>query len=544
MIRTSEVSLAFGGQKLFKEVSISFTPGNCYGLIGANGSGKSTFLKILAGDIQPDAGSVIVNPDLRVALLRQDQFAFDEYTPLQTVIMGHTRLYKIMQERDALYAKPELSEAEGIRAGELEGEFAELNGYDADSEAATLLDRLGVGEELLNLPMKALEAGKKIRVLLAQAIFGNPDVLLLDEPTNHLDLKTITWLENFLYNFQNTVVVVSHDRHFLNKVCTHIADVDFGKIQLYVGNYDFWYQASQLAMQQKKDSDKRATDKIAELQAFVQRFSANASKSKQASARKKLIEKLTPEEMPASSRRTPFIAFKPDRRCGDKILEVNDVSKSIDGVPVLENLSFRVNAEDKIALIGTNNVAKTVLFQILAGELQPDHGFIKWGQTITWTYGPKDNAEYFLKDQAVIDWLRQYTTSEDTNFIRGFLGRMLFSGDEAMKSIGVLSGGERARCMLSRMMISGANVLLLDEPTNHLDLESISSLNDGVARFSDVVIFSSHDHQFVNTVANRIIEFTPGGIIDKVSTFDEYLEDPAVQALRDNLYRQHAEVEL
>jgi ATPase subunit of ABC transporter with duplicated ATPase domains len=544
MIRTNAVSLAFGGQKLFKEVTISFTPGNCYGLIGANGSGKSTFLKILAGDIQPDAGEVLVNPGLRVALLRQDQFAFDEYTPLQTVIMGYTRLYQVMQERDALYALGEMTEAQGLRAGELEGEFAELNGYDADSEAATLLDRLGVGEDLLNQPMKALEAGKKIRVLLAQALFGNPDVLLLDEPTNHLDLKTITWLENFLYNFQNTVVVVSHDRHFLNKVCTHIADVDFGKIQLYVGNYDFWYQASQLAMQQKKDADKRATDKIAELQAFVQRFSANASKSKQASARKKLIEKLTPEEMPASSRRTPFIGFKPDRRCGDKILEVNDVSKSIDGVPVLENLSFRVNAEDKIALIGTNNVAKTTLFRILAGELEPDRGFIKWGQTITWTYGPMDNADYFRKEQTVLEWLRQYTASEDTNFIRGFLGRMLFSGDEATKSISVLSGGERARCMLSRMMISGANVLLLDEPTNHLDLESISSLNDGVARFSDVVIFSSHDHQFVNTVANRIIEFTPGGVIDKVTTFDEYLEDPGVQALRDNLYHQHSEVEL
>ncbi len=544
MIRTNNVSLAFGGQKLFTDVTISFTPGNCYGLIGANGAGKSTFLKILAGDIQSDAGEVIVNPDMRVALLRQDQFAYDEYTPLQTVIMGHTRLYKVMQERDALYAKPEMTEEEGIRAGELEGEFAELNGYDADSEAATLLDRLGVGEDLINSPMKTLEAGKKIRVLLAQALFGNPDVLLLDEPTNHLDLKTVTWLENFLYNFQNTVVVVSHDRHFLNKVCTHIADVDFAKIRLYVGNYDFWYQASQLAMQQKKDADKRATEKIADLQAFVQRFSANASKSKQASARKKLIEKLTPEEMPASSRRTPFIHFKPERRCGDKILEVNNLSKSIDGVPVLQNLSFRVNAEDKIALIGTNNVAKTTLFRILAGELEPDEGFIKWGQTITWTYGPKDNAEYFLKEQPVIDWLRQYTTSDDTNYIRGFLGRMLFSGEEAMKSISVLSGGERARCMLSRMMISGANVLLLDEPTNHLDLESISSLNDAVAKFSDVVIFSSHDHQFVNTVANRIIEFTPGGIIDKVTTFDEYLEDPAVQALRDNLYHSHAEVEL
>jgi ATPase subunit of ABC transporter with duplicated ATPase domains len=544
MIRTTDVSLAFGGQKLFKEVSISFTPGNCYGLIGANGSGKSTFLKILAGDLAPDAGQVLLNPGLRVALLRQDQFAFDEFTPLQTVIMGHPRLHAVMQARDALYAQEKMTEAEGIRAGELEGEFAELNGYDADSEAATLLDRLGVGEDLLNQPMKTLEAGKKIRVLLAQALFGNPDVLLLDEPTNHLDLKTITWLENFLYNFQNTVIVVSHDRHFLNKVCTHIADVDYGKIRLYVGNYDFWYQASQLALQQKKDADKRATEKIAELQAFVQRFSANASKSKQASARKKLIEKLTPEEMPASSRRTPFVFFKADRPCGDKILEVNDVSKTVDGVPVLQHLSFRANAEDKIALIGTNNVAKTTLFQILAGELAPDQGFVKWGQTITWTYGPKDNAGYFLREQTVLEWLRQYTTSDDTNYIRGFLGRMLFSGDEAMKSIGVLSGGERARCMLSRMMISGANALLLDEPTNHLDLESISALNDAVAKFPEVVIFSSHDHQFVNTVANRIIEFVPGGIIDKVTTFDEYLEDPAVQALRDNLYHQHADVEL
>lgn len=544
MIRTTNISLSYGGQKLFQDVTITFSPGNCYGLIGANGAGKSTFLKILAGVIPADSGEIILAKDQRVALLKQDQFAFDDYTPMETVIMGHPHLYEVMKEREALYAKGEMTEEEGARVGDLEGEFAEMNGYDAESEAATLLEKLGVGEDLMNQPMKSLEAGKKIRVLLAQALFGNPDVLLLDEPTNHLDLKTIDWLENFLANFKNTVVVVSHDRHFLNRVCTHIADVDFGKIQVYTGNYDFWYQASQLAMQQKKNAEKRATDKIAELQAFVQRFSANASKSKQASSRKKLIEKLTPEELPQSSRRTPFVHFKAERKCGDQILEVTDLSKSVDGVAVLENLSFRVNAGDRIALIGTNNVAKTTLFQILTGEIKPDSGSFKWGQTITWSYGPKDNADYFREDKPIIDWLRQYTNNDDTAFIRGFLGRMLFSGEEAMKKLSVLSGGERARCMLSRMMMSGANVLLLDEPTNHLDLESISALNDAVAKFPEVVLFSSHDHQFVSTSANRIIEFVPGGIIDRVTTFDEYLEDQTIQELRDRMYRGHAEVSL
>jgi len=544
MISATNVSLAFGGQILFNDVNVQFTPGNCYGLIGANGAGKSTFLKVLSGDLVPDKGAVVTGKDQRIAILQQNQFAFDEFKPLETVLMGHKRLYQIMQERDALYDQGELSEEDGFRAGELEGEFAELNGYDAESEAATLLDRLGVGGELLDTPIKALEAGHKIRVLLAQALFGNPDILLLDEPTNHLDLKTITWLENFLYNFQNTVVVVSHDRHFLNKVCTHIADLDYGKIQIYVGNYDFWYQASQLAAQQKKDANKRKVEKIAELQAFVQRFSANASKSKQASARKKLIEKLTPDEIPASSRRTPFVQFKPERKCGDIILEIDGLCKSVDGVPLLKNLSLTVNTGDKIALVGTNNVAKTTLFQILAGELEADSGAFKWGQTITWTYGPKDNAAYFRTEQTVIEWLRQFTKSDDDNYIRGFLGRMLFSGDEAMKHIGVLSGGERARCMISRMMLSGANILLLDEPTNHLDLESISALNEGVMRFPEVVLFSSHDHQFVNTVANRIVEFTPGGVIDKVTTFDEYLEDAEVQRLRDQLCHGHQDAEL
>ena len=544
MISTNNISLAFGGQKLFKDVSIQFTDGNCYGLIGANGSGKSTFLKIMAGDTEPDSGEVIVGKGQRVAVLRQDQFAFDEYTPLETVIMGHQRLFAVMQERDELYAKPEMTEAEGMRVGELEGEFAEMDGYDAEAEAATLLDRVGVGKDLLAVPMKNIEAGKKIRVLLAQALFGNPEVLLLDEPTNHLDLKTIMWLEGFLYNFKNTVIVVSHDRHFLNKVCTHIADLDYHKIQLFVGNYDFWYQASQLVMKQKKDANKRQLEKIDELKVFVQRFSANASKSKQASARKKLIEKLTPEEMPTSSRRTPFIHFKPERACGDRILEIEGLGKDMAGMQLLNNINLTVNKGDKIALVGSNNVAKTTLFEILKGKLEPDSGNYKWGQTITTTYGPKDNAEYFKIAGSVIDWLRQFINSDDENYIRGFLGRILFSGDEIQKNINVLSGGEKARCMLSRMMLSGANVLIFDEPTNHLDLESISALNEAVMKYPEVVLFTSHDHQFVNTVANRIIEITPNGLIDRVTTFDEYMEDPKVVVQRDELYHHHEELDL
>ncbi len=544
MISSSSVSLAFGGQKLFSDVSVQFTAGNCYGLIGANGSGKSTFLKILAGQIEPDNGEVVVGKGQRVAILRQDQFAFDDYTPLETVIMGHQKLYAVMKERDALYAKARMSDEEGMRAGELEGEFAEMNGYDAESDAATLLDRVGVAKELLQAPMKTLEAGKKIRVLLAQALFGNPEVLLLDEPTNHLDLKTITWLEGFLYNFKNTVVVVSHDRHFLNKVCTHIADLDYNKISLYTGNYDFWYQASQLAMQQKKDAAKRQLEKIEELKVFVQRFSANASKSKQASARKKLIEKLTPEELPASSRRTPFIHFKPERACGDRILDVEGLGKTLDGVEVLKNVNLTVNKGDKIAFVGSNNVAKTTLFQILTGELAPDEGGFKWGQTITWSYGPKDNSTFFTAKLSVIDWLHQYTKSDDDNYIRGFLGRMLFSGDEIQKDISVLSGGEKARCMLARMMLMEGNALVLDEPTNHLDLESISALNDAVIKFPEVVLLASHDHQFVNTVANRIVEFLPGGFIDRVCSFDEYMENPDVQKRRDDLYHGHQELDI
>ncbi|MCD4814539.1 ATP-binding cassette domain-containing protein [bacterium] len=544
MISTNNVSLAFGGQKLFKDVSIQFTDGNCYGLIGANGSGKSTFLKILSGDIESDAGQVVVGKGQRIAILRQDQFAFDAYTPLETVIMGHKQLYAVMQERDALYAKPEMSEDEGMRVGELEGEFAEMGGYDADSEAASLLDRVGVGEALINQSMKTIEAGKKIRVLLAQALFGNPDVLLLDEPTNHLDLKTITWLEGFLYNFKNTVIVVSHDRHFLNKVCTHIADLDYNRIQLYVGNYDFWYQASQLVMQQKKDAAKRQLDKIEELKVFVQRFSANASKSKQASARKKLIEKLTPDQLPASSRRTPFIHFKPLRACGDRILEIENMGKTVEGVQLLNKINLTVRRKDKIALVGSNNVAKSTLLKILSGELTPDTGTYKWGQTITMIDGPKDNARYFQSDVSVIDWLRQFTQSDDENYIRGFLGRMLFSGDEIQKKIQVLSGGEKARCMLSRMMLAESNVLIFDEPTNHLDLETISSLNEAVMKFSEVVLFTSHDHQFVNTVANRIIEITPGGLIDQTCTFDEYMENSKVAQMRDELYHQHQDLDL
>jgi ATPase subunit of ABC transporter with duplicated ATPase domains len=544
MISATNVSLAFGGQVLFNDVTVQFTPGNCYGLIGANGSGKTTFLKVLAGEIAPDKGTVVTGRGQRIAILEQNQFAYDEFKPLETVLMGHKRLYQVLREREALYALPEMSAEEGSRAGELEGELADLNGYEAESEAAALLDRLGVSGDLLAQPIKALEAGKRIRVLLAQALFGDPDILLLDEPTNHLDLKTITWLENFLYHFENTVIVVSHDRHFLNKVCTHIADVDYGKIKLYTGNYEFWYEASQLAQQQRKDSDKRKLERIAELQAFVQRFSANASKSKQASARKKLIEKLTPEDLPTSSRRTPFVSFKPDRPCGDVILEISGLSKAVDGVPALQDLTLSVRSHDKIALVGSNTLAKTTLFRVLTGELEPDRGTFKWGQTITWTYGPKDNAGYFRSELSVLDWLKQYTQSDDDNYIRGFLGRMLFSGDEAMKPVSVLSGGERARCMLSRMMLSGANVVLMDEPTNHLDLESISAVNDGVVRFPEVVLFSSHDHQFVDTVANRIIEFTPGGLIDKVTTFEEYLENPDVQRQRDELFHKHEDLDL
>jgi len=545
MIAASNVTLSYGKRVLFKDVNIKFTPGNCYGLIGANGAGKSTFLKILAGEIEPDKGEIIIGPRERIAVLRQDQFAFDEETVFNTVIMGHEQLYRVMVERETLYAKADFSEEDGARSAVLEAEFAEMNGYEAESEAAVLLNGLGVPEELRHKRMKELEGGDKVRVLLAQALFGSPDVLLLDEPTNNLDLKSISWLEDFLYRFPNTVIVVSHDRHFLNQVCTHTADIDFGRIQVYVGNYDFWYHAAQLNLKQKQNENRKVSEKAEELKAFIQRFSSNASKAKQATSRKKLLDKLTLEDMPTSSRKYPHVVFKPERPCGDIILEIQGLSKEIEGVQVLNNFDLIVRKGDKIAFVGSNSLAKTTLFQILAGEIEPDSGSFRWGVTITSAYFPKENSSYFANDLNLIEWLGQFSPpTEGETFARGFLGRMLFSGEEAMKKTSVLSGGERVRCMLSRMMLTGANALILDEPTNHLDLESITALNDGLIAFTEVILFASHDHEFVSTVANRIIEITPGGVIDRVMGFEEYLEDTDVSRERDNLYHCHAELSL
>jgi len=544
MISASNVALAYGKRVIFKDVNIKFTPGNCYGLIGATGAGKSTFLKILAGEAEADKGEIIVTPGERIAMLRQDQFAFDEESVFNTVIMGHKRLFEVMAEREAIYAKGDFSEADGIRSGELEAEFAEMNGYEAEAEAAVLLNGLGIPEELRHKRMKELEAGDKVRVLLAQALFGNPDILLLDEPTNHLDLKSIAWLEDFLFRFPNTVIVVSHDRHFLNQVCTHVADIDFGKITVYVGNYDFWYQASQLTLKQKQDENRKVTDKANELKEFIQRFSSNASKAKQATSRKKLLEKLTVEELPVSSRKYPFVVFKPERACGDIILEIKGLRKKIDGVEVLGGLDLIVNKGDKVAFVGGDSLAKTTIFQIIAGELQPDAGTFRWGVTITSAYFPKENSAYFDNELNLIEWLCQFPPCDGESFARGFLGRMLFSGDEATKKTKVLSGGEKVRCMLSRMMLAGANALILDEPTNHLDLESITALNNGLIAFSEVILFASHDHQFVSTVANRIVELTPAGVIDRVMSFDDYLENADVARLRDQLFAGHRELNL
>ncbi|MFK5953519.1 MAG: ATP-binding cassette domain-containing protein [Desulfobacterium sp.] len=541
MISTNNITLAYGKRVLFKDVNIKFAPGNCYGLIGANGAGKSTFLKILSGDIESDSGTVSVGSRERIAILRQDHFAFDEETVLNTVIMGHKELYTIMAERDALYAKPDFSEEDGIKSGELEVEFAEMDGYDAEPEAAVLLNNLDIPESLHQKKMKDLEGGEKVRVLLAQALFGNPDVLLLDEPTNNLDIKSIAWLEDFLYRFQNTVIVVSHDRHFMNQVCTHIADIDFSQIAVYVGNYDFWYQASQLNLKQKQAENKKVTNRANELKAFIQRFSSNASKSKQATSRKKLLEKLTIEDMPVSSRKYPFICFTPERSCGNVILEVEGLSKTIDGEKVLNDVSFIVNGGDKIAFMGANSVAKTTLFQILAGELEPDSGSFRWGITISHSLFPKEHSAYFSGDCSLIQWLLQFAPpTEGESFARTFLGRMLFSGEEATKKINVLSGGEKVRCMLSRMMLAESNVLMLDEPTNHLDLESITALNDSLAKFKEVILFTSHDHEFVNTVANRIIEITPGGVIDRFMTFEDYLKSTEVAKLREAMMQKAA----
>ncbi|MFJ8265237.1 ABC-F family ATP-binding cassette domain-containing protein [Peribacillus asahii] len=539
MITVNNVGLRYGDRKLFEDVNIKFTPGNCYGLIGANGAGKSTFLKILSGEIEAQSGDVHMGPGERLAVLKQNHFEYEEEEVLKVVIMGHERLYQVMQEKDAIYMKEDFTDEDGMRAAELEGEFADMNGWEADSEAAILLKGLGIGEDLHYKKMAELTGGEKVKVLLAQALFGKPDVLLLDEPTNHLDLKAIQWLEEFLINFENTVIVVSHDRYFLNKVCTHIADLDFGKIKIYVGNYDFWYESSQLALKMAQDANKKKEEKIKELQAFVARFSANASKSSQATSRKKLLDKITLDDIQPSSRRYPYVAFTPDREIGNDLLRVEGISKTIDGVKVLDNVSFIMNKDDKIAFVGKDEIAKTTLFKILAGEMEPDSGTFKWGVTTSQAYFPKDNAEFFEGcELSLVDWLRQFSPNDQTeNFLRGFLGRMLFSGEEVMKKASVLSGGEKVRCMLSKMMLSGSNVLMLDEPTSHLDLESITALNNGLIAFKGSLIFASHDHQFTETIANRIIEITPKGIIDKQMTYDEYLNNKDLQKQIAEMYQ-------
>ena len=524
MISANNVTLRIGKKALFEDVNIKFTEGNCYGLIGANGAGKSTFLKILSGQLEPTNGDITITPGQRLSFLQQDHFKYDEYPVLDTVIMGNARLYEIMKEKEVLYAKEDFTDEDGIKASELEGEFATMNGWEAESDAATLLNGLGIDTELHYKLLKELRGSEKVKVLLAQALFGNPDILLLDEPTNHLDLDAIAWLEEFLINFENTVIVVSHDRYFLNKVCTHIADIDYAKIQLYAGNYDFWYESSQLIVKQMKEANKKKEEKIKELQDFIQRFSANASKSKQATSRKKALEKIELDEIKPSSRKYPYIDFRPNREIGNEVLTVEGISKTVDGVKVLDNVSFIVGREDKIAFVGANEIAKTTLFKILAGEMEPDEGTYKWGVTTTQAYFPKDNTKDFDCDDTIVDWLTQFSEIKDATYVRGFLGRMLFAGEDGVKKVKVLSGGEKVRCLLSKMMISGANVLILDEPTNHLDMESITALNNGLIKFPGVLLFASHDHQFVQTTANRIMEIVNGQLIDKITTYDEYLE--------------------
>ena len=525
MISANNVTLRIGKRALFEDVNIKFTEGNCYGLIGANGAGKSTFLKILSGVIEPSKGDIAITPGQRLSVLEQDHYKYDDYQVLDTVILGNKRLYEIMKEKDAIYAKEDFTDEDGVRASELEGEFADLNGWEAESDAATLLNGLGIETDLHYAYMRELDGGQKVKVLLAKALFGNPDILLLDEPTNHLDLDAIAWLEEFLINFNNTVIVVSHDRYFLNKVCTHIADIDYAKIQLYSGNYDFWYESSQLMIKQMKEANKKKEEKIKELQEFIQRFSANASKSKQATSRKRALEKIQLDEIRPSSRKYPYIDFKPNRDIGNEVLHVEGISKTIDGVKLLDNISFTLGHDDKVAFVGPNVNATTALFKILAGEMEPDEGSYKWGVTTTQTYFPKDNTAEFTSEDSIVDWLMQYSPEKDVTFVRGFLGRMLFSGDDGLKKVNVLSGGERVRCMLSKMMMSGANTMLMDEPTNHLDMESITALNNSLIKYSGVLLFTSQDHQFVQTVANRIMELTPGGLIDKQCTYDEYLEN-------------------
>ena len=524
MISANNITLRVGKKALFEDVNIKFTEGNCYGLIGANGAGKSTFLKILSGQLEPTNGDVVITPGQRLSFLQQDHFKYDAYTVLDTVIMGNKRLYEIMKEKDAIYAKADFTDEDGIRASELEGEFAEMNGWEAESDAATLLNGLGIETDLHYSQMADLTGSQKVKVLLAQALFGNPDILLLDEPTNHLDLPAIEWLEEFLINFDNTVIVVSHDRYFLNKVCTHTADIDYGKIQLYAGNYDFWFESSQLLIKQMKEANKKKEEKIKELQEFISRFSANASKSKQATSRKRALEKIQLDDMRPSSRKYPYIDFRPNREIGNEVLMVENLSKTIDGVKVLDNISFTLGREDKVAFVGANEQAITTFFKILTGEMEPDEGNYKWGVTTSQAYFPKDNTQEFDNDLTITDWLTQYSEIKDATYVRGFLGRMLFPGEDGVKRVRILSGGEKVRCLLSKMMISGANILILDEPTNHLDMESITALNNGLIKFPGVILFTSHDHQFVQTTANRIMEILPNGkLVDKITTYDEYL---------------------
>ena len=524
MISANNITLRVGKKALFEDVNIKFTEGNCYGLIGANGAGKSTFLKILSGQLEPTKGDIVITPGQRLSFLQQDHFKYDAYTVLDTVIMGNLRLYEIMKEKEAIYAKEDFTDEDGIRASEREGEFAEMNGWEAESDAATLLNGLGIDTEFHYAQMADLTGSMKVKVLLAQALFGNPDILLLDEPTNHLDLPAIEWLEEFLINFDNTVIVVSHDRYFLNKVCTQTADIDYGKIQLYAGNYDFWYESSQLLIKQMKEANKKKEEKIKELQEFISRFSANASKSKQATSRKRALEKIQLDDMRPSSRKYPYIDFRPNREIGNEVLMVENLSKTIDGVKVLDNISFTLGREDKVAFVGANEQAITTFFKIITGEMEPDEGNYKWGITTTQAYFPKDNTKEFDNDLTITDWLTQYSEIKDATYVRGFLGRMLFPGEDGVKRVRVLSGGEKVRCLLSKMMISGANILILDEPTNHLDMESITALNNGLIKFPGVILFTSHDHQFVQTTANRIMEILPNGtMIDKITTYDEYL---------------------
>lgn len=524
MIAANNVTLRLGKKALFEDVNIKFTEGNCYGMIGANGAGKSTFLKILSGKLETTRGDVTITPGQRLSFLQQDHFKYDAYSVMDTVIMGNARLYEIMKEKEAIYMKEDFTEADGIRASELEGEFAEMDGWEAESDAAQMLNGLGIDTSMHDSTMGDLNGSEKVKILLAQALFGNPDILLLDEPTNHLDLDAIAWLEEFLINFENTVIVVSHDRYFLNKVCTHTADIDYGKIQLYAGNYDFWFESSQLLIKQMKEANKKKEEKIKELQDFISRFSANASKSKQATSRKKALEKIELDDMRPSSRKYPYIDFRPNREIGNEVLMVEGISKTIDGEKILDNISFTLGREDKVAFVGGNEFAKTVLFKILLGEMEPDEGTYKWGVTTSQAYFPKDSTREFDNDLVIADWLTQYSENKDATYVRGFLGRMLFAGEDGVKKVRILSGGEKVRCLLSKMMISGANVLVFDEPTNHLDMESITALNNGLIKFKGVILFASHDHQFVETTANRIMEIVPGGsLIDKITTYDEYL---------------------